>query len=135
MPLTRNPAKLSGSSLAIAGLQSLGVVTVTLPDGSTMRVIRLEADHISIDGFVLDAKGSDGHGVLTHATNMTANGSVVVYLDSVAGLLEDGTNAVFDHLNPPASLASLVGLTTISLDLYGLSGDTLTLSASHEELY
>ncbi|GAA0993723.1 hypothetical protein [Subtercola frigoramans] len=134
MPLTRNPAKLSGSTLSISGLRGLGVVTVTLPDGSTMRVIKLEADHVSIDGFVLDAAGPDGHGVLTHATNMTADGSVVVYLDSIAGLLGSGAAAVFDAVTPPTA-SDLGGLNALTLTLYGLSADVDTLSGSHEELH
>ncbi|QWT22680.1 hypothetical protein KPL76_07605 [Subtercola sp. PAMC28395] len=134
MPLTRNPAKLSGSTLSISGLKGLGVVTVTLPDGSSMRVIKLEADHVSIDGFVLDAAGPDGHGVLTHATNMTADGSVVVYLDSIAGLLGSGASAVFDAVTPPTA-SDLGGLTALTLDLYGLSADVDTLTGSHEELH
>ncbi|UFS59683.1 hypothetical protein [Subtercola endophyticus] len=134
MPLTDKPATMGADTLSISGLQSIGVVTVTLPNGDTARHIRLEADHISIDGFSLDTRDTDGHGVLTTASNMTADGTVVVYLDSIAGLLASGASALFDVLHTLPTAADLAGLTALKLDLYGLSGNTLTLTGSHEAL-
>jgi hypothetical protein len=65
-------------------------VTVPLADGSRTTVIKLMADDISIDDFVLDVRRATGPSAVTNATRMELKGNVQVYVDSLSATLSNG---------------------------------------------
>jgi hypothetical protein len=84
-------AQLGGSSISFSGLKSVTFVTVPLIGGRSTRAIKLEADDIAIDDFVLDVGRATGTKAVTNASRMELRGNVAVYIDSLSATLADGS--------------------------------------------
>src|ERR1019366_5901161 len=58
--MTMPAAQLNGSSLSFTGLQSVTLVTIRLVTGARVPVLRLVADSITINNFLLDVRRATG---------------------------------------------------------------------------
>jgi hypothetical protein len=126
--MTLPAAQLGGSSLSIQGLQSVGIVTVPLANGKRTRVIRLVADDVAIDAFVLDVRKATGPSAVTHADRMELRGHVVVYLNSLSATLVSGVGLTLGA-NTPIPGDELPGtLLRPTLGLVGVTAGSITFT-------
>ncbi|MBN9605568.1 MAG: hypothetical protein J0G30_03040 [Actinomycetales bacterium] len=129
---TRPAAQLSGSSLIISGLHSASLVTVPLIDGSRVTVIKLEADRIQIDDFVIDVrKTADGGAGVTTSDRMVLSGHVAAYVDSLSATLPGGLGLNLGAQTPLPGDELPSHLLTVSLGLVGIESDSMTMTPSH----
>ncbi len=125
-------AQLGGSSLSFTGIPSVSLVTVPLADGSRTTVIRLAADSITIDGFVLDVrKSSASDRGVTNSNRMTLQGHVVAYLDSATATTLDGLGITLGADTPLPGDELPAQLLRVNLGLVGVSADVMTMTPSH----
>jgi hypothetical protein len=127
-------AQLGGSSISFSGLQSVSVVTVPLADGTMTPVIKLMADDIVIDDFLLDVRKASGPSLVTTATRMELRGDVQVYLDSVTATLLDGTGLSLLAPTPPPGNELPSTLLRVNLGLVGVTANSITFTAPHQSL-
>ena len=127
-------AQVSGSSLGLTGGRFVGVTTATLLDGRTVPVLRIAADQMSIADFSLDAPAAGGRRQPNTASRMSADGRVELLVVSVGGTLADGTGIRFDAAAPPPDGTLLPGLTGPVVELVSITGDSLRLVGSHQQV-
>jgi len=130
-------AQLTGSSISIEGLSSLGLVTIRTLDGQTRPVIRIAADRVVVDDFVLDVrKDAGGDAAVNHSGVLDLRGHVVVYLDSLTGTTLGGLGLTLgtDGTPPPGGELppKLLG---VYLGLVGMQSDVMTQTPTHLEVY
>jgi len=103
--MTLPAAQLGGSSLSFTGLQSVSLVTIPLANGTRVPVIKLVADSITINNFLLDVRRAAGPSLVTTAGRMVVSGHVTAYLDSVTGTTLGGLGLTLgtDETPPPSS--------------------------------
>jgi hypothetical protein len=131
--MTLPAAQLGGSSISFTGLQSVTVVTVPLANGTRTPVLKLVADSITIDNFMLDVRPANGSGALvSNAGQMLLRGHVVAYLDSVSGILPGGAGITAGAANPPPGNELPPTLFTVTLGLVGMTAQSITLSPLDE---
>jgi hypothetical protein len=134
--MTMPAAQLSGSSLSFTGLQSVTLVTIRLATGARVPVLRLVADSITIDNFLLDVRRATGPSLVTTAGQMVVRGHVTAYLDSVTattlgGLgLTLGTNAT-----PPPGSELPSQLLRVNLGLVGIDADHISFTQQEQKLH
>ena len=109
-------------------------MTVTRADGTTARALRLTADKVVVDGFALDVPSAHG-GLANTSDRMTATGHVVVYADSITGILASNAEILVDTLTRPPSADTLRELTRVHIPLLGMTADHLTHDASHQRIH
>ncbi|MFJ6652989.1 hypothetical protein ACIQLJ_09370 [Microbacterium sp. NPDC091313] len=131
---TAAPPVLSGSALSLEGLSDIRVVEVRHADGSTARSLRISADRVVVEGFHLDVPSGDG-GLANDDERMVAEGHVVVYADSLTGILATGAEVVVDTLSQPPSVESLRELTRLHIPLIGMTADRVTHEGSHQQIH
>lgn len=131
---TPTPPILSGSGLGLAGLSDIRIVEITRADGSTARALRLSADEVVVDGFALDVPSGSG-GLANRSERMVATGHVVVYADSIAGILSSNAEILIDTLTQPPTADTLSELTRIHIPLYGMTADRVVHEQSHQQIY
>lgn len=130
-------AQLTGSSISIEGLSSLGLVTIHTLDGRSAVVIRLAADRVVVDDFVLDVrKHAGGDAAVNNSGVLDLRGNVVVYLDSLTGTTLGGLGLTLgtDGTPPPGGELppKLVG---VYLGLVGMQSDVMYQTPTHLEVY
>lgn len=131
---TSSPPVLSGSGLGLSGLSDIRIVEITRSDGSTARALRLSADEVVVEGFALDVPSGSG-GLANRSERMVASGHVVVYADSIAGILSTNAEILIDTLSAPPAAADLTELTRIHIPLYGMTADRVVHEQSHQQIY
>jgi hypothetical protein len=134
--MTLPAAQLSGSSLSFTGLQSVTLVTIPLANGSQVPVIKLVADSITIDGFVLDVRRATGPSLVTTAGQMVVSGHVVAYLDSVTGETLGGLGLTLGtDATPPPSSELPSQLLRVDLGLVGIDAAHISFTQQEQQLH
>jgi hypothetical protein len=133
--LTLPAAQLGADSLSFSGIPTVSLVTVPLADGSRTTVLKLTADSITIDGFLLDVRRATGPSLVTNASKMVLRGNVQVYLDSATATLPDGTGLTFGAATPPPGNELPATLLRINLGLVGVTANSITFTAPHQALH
>jgi len=84
-PLFTQPAAQAGAErLSIEGLRSVDIVEVRVTGGDTIPAIRIIADAVTIDGFMLDVKPeAGGPAAVNTSDRMVLRGNAKVYLQSL----------------------------------------------------
>jgi hypothetical protein len=134
--MTLPAAQLSGSSLSITGLQSVTLVTIPLVNGSQVPVIKLVADSITIDGFVLDVRRATGPSLVTTAGQMVVRGHVTAYLDSVTGTTLSGVGLTLGtDATPPPGDELPSELLRVNLGLVGIDAAHISFTQQEQKLH
>jgi hypothetical protein len=134
--MTLPAAQLGGSSLSFTGLQSVSLVTIHLADGSRVPVIRLVAESITINNFMLDVRRATGPSLVTTAGQMVVRGHVTAYLNSVTATTLGGLGLTLgtDQTPPPGSeLPSQ--LLRVNLGLVGIDADHISFTNQEQKLH
>ena len=134
--MTLPAAQLGGSSLSFTGLQSVTLVTIPLANGSRVPVIKLVADSITINNFLLDVRRATGPSLVTTAGQMVVSGHVTAYLDSVTATTLAGLGLTLgtDQTPPPASeLPSK--LLRVNLGLVGIDANHISFTQQEQKLH
>jgi hypothetical protein len=134
--MTLPAAQLGGSSLSFTGLQSVTLVTIPLANGSRVPVIKLVADSITINGFLLDVRRATGPSLVTTAGKMVVSGHVSAYLDSVTGTTLGGVGLTLgtDETPPPSSELP-TQLLRVNLGLVGIDADHISFTQQEQKLH
>ncbi|CAN5142030.1 hypothetical protein BH11ACT4_BH11ACT4_08470 [soil metagenome] len=127
-------AQLGGSSISFSGLQAVSTVLVRLADGSQVPVLKLTADDIVIDGFLLDVSKGTGPALVTNSTRMELQGNVQVYLDSATATLLNGTGISIGAQTPPPGNELPPTLLRVNLGLVGVTASSITFLDSHQHI-
>jgi hypothetical protein len=134
--LTLPAAQLSGSSISITGIRQLGLVTVHTLDGTPFTVIKLEADDVTITGFVLDVRRATGPSLVSTADTMHLHGHVQVWLDSLTATTLGGQGLTLGtHTTPIPGDELPSELLRVDLGLIGTTADSITYSNLHQSLH
>jgi hypothetical protein len=133
--MTLPAAQLGGSSISFSGLKSVSFVTVPLIDGSQAQVIKLEADDIVIDDFLLDVRRATGPSLVTNSSRMELKGNVVVYVDSLTATLLDGTGISLLTDTPPPSTELPPQLLRVNLGLVGVFANSITFTTVDQQIH
>jgi len=131
---TQPAAQLGGSSISFSGLQSVSAVTVPLADGSRIPVLKLAADDIVIDGFMLDVRKATGPALVSTADRMELRGHVEVYVDSLTATLPGGAGITLGAATPPPGDELPPTLLRVNLGLVGVTADSIVFAASHQAM-
>jgi hypothetical protein len=131
---TQSAAQLGGSSISFSGLQSVSAVTVALADGSRIPVLKLAADDIVIDGFMLDVRKATGPALVSTADRMELRGHVEVYVDSLTATLPGGAGITLGAATPPPGDELPPTLLRVNLGLVGVTADSIAFVASHQAM-
>ena len=127
-------AQLGGSSISFSGLQAVSVVTVRLANGTMTPALKLVADDIVIQDFLLDVRRATGPSLVTNATTMHLHGHVQVYVDSLTATLLGGAGISVGALTPPPGDELPSQLLRVNLGLVGVTADSITFTAPHQSL-
>lgn len=127
-------AQLGGSSISIIGLKSVTAVTVPLANGTRAPVLKIVADDVAIDDFLLDVRKATGPSLVTTADRMELHGNVQVYLDSVTAILPNGTPFTLGAATPPPGDELPSTLLRVNLGLVGVTADSIVFAAPHQDL-
>jgi len=130
---TQPSAQLGSTSLSFSGLRGISVVTVPLVDGSRVTALKLEADRISISGFSLTVRHETGPTLTTTADEMTLEGHVAVYVNSLTATLPGGHPLTLGADTPPP-LEGLDSLLGVTLGLVGSTADSITYTNTVQRL-
>jgi hypothetical protein len=134
--MTLPAAQLSGSSLSFTGLQSVTLVTIPLANGTRVPVIKLVADSITIDSFLLDVRRATGPSLVTTAGKMVVSGHVTAYLDSVTGSTLGGVGLTLGtDATPPPSNELPSQLLRVNLGLVGIDADHISFTQQEQQLH
>jgi hypothetical protein len=134
--MTLPAAQLGGSSLSFTGLQSVSLVTIPLASGAQVPVIKLVADSITIDNFVLDVRRATGPSLVTTAGQMIVSGHVTAYLDSVTGTTLGGLGLTLGtDATPPPSSELPSELLRINLGLVGIDAAHISFTNQEQKLH
>jgi len=134
--MTLPAAQLSGSSLSFTGLQSVSLVTIPLASGAQVPVIKLVADSITIDNFLLDVRRATGPSLVTTAGQMVVSGHVTVYLDSVTATTLGGLGLTLGtDATPPTSSELPSQLLRVDLGLVGIDADHISFTSQEQQLH
>ncbi len=131
---TQPAAQLGGSSISFSGLQSVSAVTVALADGSRIPVLKLAADDIVIDGFMLGVRKATGPALVSTADRMELRGHVEVYVDSLTATLPGGAGITLGAATPPPGDELPPTLLRVNLGLVGVTADSIVFAASHQAM-
>jgi hypothetical protein len=134
--MTLPAAQLGGSSLSFTGLQSVSLVTIHLANGTRVPVIKLVADSITMNGFLLDVRRATGPSLVTTAGQMVVRGHVRVYLDSVTGTTLGGLGLTLGtDQTPPPSSELPTQLLRVNLGLVGIDADHISFTQQEQKLH
>jgi hypothetical protein len=123
--MTLPAAQLSGSSLSFTGLQSVSLVKIPLVNGSQVPVIKLVANSITIDNFVLDVRRATGPSLVTTSGQMVVSGNVTAYLDSVTGTTVSGLGLTLGTTQ----------LLRVNLGLVGIDANHISFTNQEQQLH
>jgi hypothetical protein len=127
-------AQLGGSSISIVGLKSVTVVTVPLANGSRTPVLKIMADDVTVDDFLLDVRKATGPSLVTTATRMALHGNVQIYLDSLTATTLDGLGITLGAATPPPGGELPSQLMRVNLGLVGVTANSIVFTAPHQDL-
>lgn len=127
-------AQLGGSSISIKGLHSVTAVTVPLANGTRTPVLKIVADDVVVDDFMLDVRKATGPSLVTNATRMHLHGNVRIYLDSITGSLLDGTALTLGAATPPPGNELPPTLLRVNLGLVGVTAGSIVFTSPHQSL-
>lgn len=127
-------AQLGGSSISIVGLASVTVVTVPLANGSRTPVLKIMADEVTVDGFLLDVRKATGPSLVTTATRMALHGNVQVYVDSLTATTLGGVGITLGAATPPPGGELPSQLLRVNLGLVGVTADSIVFTTPHQDL-
>jgi hypothetical protein len=127
-------AQLGGSSISIGGLKSVTVVTVPLANGTRTTVLKIVADDVIVDDFMLDVRKATGPSLVTNAKRMALHGHVQVYLDSLTASLLDGTALTLGGATPPPGNELPPTMLRPTLGLVGVTASSIVFTAPHQSL-
>ncbi len=127
-------AQLGGSSISISGLHSVSVVTVPLADGTRTTALKIVADGVTVEDFLLDVRKATGPSLVTNATRMQLRGAVTVYLDSLTATLLDGTALALGAATPPPGNELPPTMLRVNLGLVGVTANSIAFTAPHQSL-
>jgi hypothetical protein len=127
-------AQLGGSSISISGLHSVTVVTVALANGTRTTALKIVADGVTVQDFLLDVRQATGPSLVTTATRMKLKGNVQVYLDSLTASLLDGTALTLGANTPPPGNELPPTLLRVNLGLVGVTASSIDFTAPHQSL-
>ncbi|WP_246142376.1 hypothetical protein [Lacisediminihabitans profunda] len=127
-------AQLGGSSITIEGLHSVTAVTVPLANGTRTPVLKIVADDVVVDDFMLDVRKATGPSLVTSATRMHLHGNVRIYLDSITGSLLDGTALTLGATTPPPGNELPPTLLRVNLGLVGVTAASIVFTSPHQSL-
>jgi hypothetical protein len=134
--MTLPAAQLGGSSLSFTGLQSVSLVTIPLASGERVPVIKLVADSITINNFLLDVRRATGPSLVTTAGRMVVSGHVRVYLDSVTATTLGGLGLTLGtDATPPPSSELPSQLLRVNLGLVGIDADHISFTSQEQKLH
>ena len=134
--MTLPAAQLSGSSLSFTGLQSVTLVTIPLASGAQVPVIKLVADSITINNFVLDVRRATGPSLVTTAGRMVVSGHVTAYLDSATATTLGGLGLTLGtDATPPPSSELPSQLLRVNLGLVGIDADHISFTNQEQTLH
>jgi hypothetical protein len=133
--MTLPAAQLGGSSLTFTGLQSATLVTIPLANGTRTPVIKLVADSITIDNFLLDVRKATGPSLVTNAGTMVLRGHVTAYLDSITGTTLAGVGfSLGTSATPPPGNELPSELLRVNLGLVGVDAASITLTQQEQKI-
>lgn len=127
-------AQLGGSSISISGLKSVTAVTVPLANGSRAPALKIMADDVTVDGFLLDVRKATGPSLVTTATRMALHGNVQIYLDSLTASTLDGLGITLGAATPPPGGELPSQLLRVNLGLVGVTANSIVFTAPHQDL-
>ena len=127
-------AQLGGSSISISGLHSVSVVTVPLADGTRATALKIVADGVTVEDFLLDVRKATGPSLVTNATRMQLRGAVKIYLDSLTATLLDGTALTLGAATPPPGNELPPTMLRVNLGLVGVTANLIAFTAPHQSL-
>ncbi len=127
-------AQLGGSSISFTGLQSVTVVTVPLVNGTRTTALKIMADTVTVEDFVLDVRKATGPSLVTTATRMELKGNVQVYLNSVTASLLDGTALTLGANTPPPGDELPSTLLRVNLGLIGVTANSISFLTPHQAM-
>lgn len=127
-------AQLGGSSLAILGLHSVTVVTVPLANGARATALKIVADGVTVQDFLLDVRKATGPSLVTNAMRMELKGKVQVYLDSLTASLLDGTALTLGANTPPPGKELPSTMLRVNLGLVGVTANSIAFITPHQSL-
>jgi hypothetical protein len=134
--MTLPAAQLSGSSLSFTGLQSVSLVKIPLVNGSQVPVIKLVANSITIDNFVLDVRRATGPSLVTTSGQMVVSGNVTAYLDSVTGTTVSGLGLTLGtDATPPPGNELPTQLLRVNLGLVGIDANHISFTNQEQQLH
>jgi hypothetical protein len=132
MTFTLPAAQLGGSSISFGSIPIVSLVTVPLADGSRTTVIKLQADSVTIDDFVLDVrKTAGGDRGVTTSSRMVLSGHVAAYVDSATATLPGGLGLTLGADTPLPGDELPQTLLGVHLGLVGVISDRMTMTPSH----
>lgn len=132
MVFTLPASQLGGSSIAFGSIPIVSLVTVQLKDGSRTTVIKLQADSVTINDFVLDVKKTPGGDAgVTTSKQMVLSGHVSAYVDSATATLPGGIPLTLGAQTPPTETELPQTLLGVHLGLVGVISDRMTMTPSH----
>ncbi|MFJ4225824.1 hypothetical protein [Microbacterium sp. NPDC089695] len=131
---TGTPAAMGSESLSFTGLSGISIVTVPTVDGAGVRVLKITADTITIDGFSLTVRPPDGPGLVTTADTMSLQGHVSVYLGSVSASALGGEPLTIGLDTPPPLTDIEPGLLNVTMGLVGSTADSITYSNTDQRI-
>ncbi|MFF2850559.1 hypothetical protein ACFVT5_30150 [Streptomyces sp. NPDC058001] len=137
--IPNQPWNLEASSLLLKGLDYVGVVNLTMPNGQTKQALKFTADdgvdigdlHQIVDGpggkryHVQAAKGS---------TSTIRNGRVTMYTERLEGNLFGLIPIVFDPEHPPPLDIPIAYFTKVKIIQAGQFGGDLTIPGLHQSI-
>ena len=105
-------------------------------DGTRVPVIKLVADSITMNGFVLDVRRATGPSLVTTAGQMVVRGNVRVYLDSVTGTTLGGLGLTLGtNETPPPGNELPSELLRVNLGLVGIDADHISFTQQEQKLH
>jgi hypothetical protein len=131
---TKTPASMGSQSLSFTGLSSVSIVTVPTADGSGQRALKITADSITITGFTLTVRHTNGPGLVTSADKMVLSGHVSVYLGSVTGTTSNGRSLALGTDTPPPLDDVAPGLLRVTMGLVGAVADSITYTNTDQRM-
>lgn len=127
-------AQLGGSSISISGLKSVTLVTVPLANGTRAPAIKLVADGVTVEDFLLDVRKATGPSLVTTATRMELHGNVQVYLDSLTATTLGGLGITLGAATPLPGDELPSTLLRVNLGLVGVTATSIAFIAPHQDL-
>ena len=131
---TGTPASMGSESLSFTGLRGISIVSVPTVDGGSIRALKISADSITITGFSLTVRPSDGPGLVTTADTMSLQGNVTVYIGSITASSMGGAPLTIGTDTPPPLTDVEPGLLNVSMGLIGSVADLITYSNTDQRI-